>query len=142
MKSRFDSFKSSLKKINWGRVLLLIYLPISTIALLGTFFIHIVVGFIVIMNQRRFIYHSYSPNDSRTHVYHPRDIPGLETTAFIEEAQIQVPKETDVKLHSYLLLRKEADSKTFPTMMWCQGTGGNIVTLQYPIYTCAFRDID
>jgi hypothetical protein len=79
------------------------------------------------MNQRRFIYHSYAPNNSRTHVFHPRDIPGLDTNALIEEAWIQVPKEDDVRLHSYLLMRKDSDPKNFPTVMWCQGTGGNIV---------------
>ena len=102
---------------NWLKLILFAYLPISWMCILGLAFV---------MNQRRFIYHSYAPNSSRTHVLHPRDFDFQE--GVVEEAWITVPREPDVKLHSYLLLRKDADAVHAPTMMWCQGTGGNIVS--------------
>jgi hypothetical protein len=49
---------------NWLKLILFAYLPISWMCILGLAFV---------MNQRRFIYHSYAPNSSRTHVLHPRD---------------------------------------------------------------------
>ena len=128
MGRRLDSLKSNLKKIEWRRIFLFVYIPVSIITLLGTILQFMKkIGFVVLMNQRRFIYHSYAPNNSRTHVHHPKDIPGLNNVAFIEETWIKMPRENDIRLHSYLLLRKDSDPKTFPTMMWCHSTGGNIV---------------
>lgn len=112
----------SLKKFvkqNWSKLLLAVYLPISWICILSLAFI---------LNQRRFIYQAYAPNNSRTHVLHPRDYDFQD--GHVEEAWIEVPREPDIRLHSYLLLRRDVDSpQNVPTLFWCQGSGGNIVKI-------------
>lgn len=103
-------------KENWPKLLLCLYLPISWLCVLSLAFV---------LNQRRFIYQSYAPNSSRTHVLHPRDYDFQD--GHVEEAWLDVPGE-EIRLHSYLLLRRDGDPKLAPTLMWCQGSGGNIVS--------------
>ena len=94
-----------------GGLALVTWLIISLISFFGLLFT---------FSQKNFIYQSYYPNGSRTHLLHPShfDLPS-------EEVWLQVqPK---VKVHGYLL--KQREPLAVPTLIWCHGSGGNIVNI-------------